>query len=162
MIFELWIWTKRRVISVAAACIVLCLDAGPISAYICGSTSPPPTMCQVTASYDAIFLGKAVATSETFKEVGPGFGLSIAHVKLRVLERFRGLRSGVRTVNLEYRLAPESAHFVQGVTYIVYAHKSKDGRLSVSGCSPTRPSVQAQADIGYFRRSAKSKAPCSN
>lgn len=150
--------------SATAACIVLGLVRVPISAYVCGSASPAPTMCQIAASYDAIFLGKAITTRETFEETGPGFGYSVMHVRLKVLEAFRGVDHKTRSIELEYRLAPESAQFTQGVTYIVYAHRAKDGRLSVSGCSPTRPIAQAQDEIRYFRSAggADSNAPCPN
>lgn len=119
-------------------------------------------MCQLAASYDAIFLGKAVKANEVSQQDAPGIGHWVMQARLSVIEPFRGLARNTRTVNLEYDLAPEAFRFVQGVTYVVYAYKAKDGRLSVSGCSPTRPIAQAHDDISYFRRSRKTKASCSN
>lgn len=121
-------------------------------------------MCQVALGYDAIFLGKVIETGETSVEAGQGFGYSVMHIKLNVLERFRGISNKTRAIDLEYRVAPESAHFIRGVSYIVYAYKAKDGSLSISACSPTRPIAQAQNEISYFRSAgrADSKASCAN
>lgn len=122
-------------------------------------------MCQVAESYDVIFLGKAVKAEVMEQQDGPGLMHSAVQAKFRIIEPFRGLPPGRRTINLSYDLGAEDFHFAKGVSYIVYARRGRGGRLSVSGCSPTRPLAQAQADINYFRgpgKSAKPKAPCSN
>ena len=86
------------------------------------------------------------------------------HIKLNVLERFRGVSNSTRAIYLEYRIEPESARFIRDVNYIVYAYKAKDGRLSVSACSPTRPISEAQDEISYFRSAgrADSETSCPN
>ena len=155
---------QRKLVSPISACIVFCLSAIPMAAFICGSTWPPPSVCQLAATHDVIFVATVIETQQISQIDGPGFGHFVMRVKLKITEPFKGLARNTKTLDLEYPLADESFEFARDTTYIVYAFRQKNGSLEVSGCGPSRPVRWAKEDISYFRSlgpRANEKSSCS-
>lgn len=119
-------------------------EAGACS---CTMSGPP---CQEAWNADAVFAGTVNSIEPTAGLPGAEPGYRFVAIRIDVEEPF--LNIAARPVEL-VSLVSGTCHyqFRAGETYLVYAWKTNDGRLSTSICSRTRPLSEAEEDLRYLR-----------
>lgn len=96
--------------------------------------------CEGVGQADSVFVGRVVSVESS------GLG---GTVDLAVVEPFRGgLNWQVRIDNGPGNCAYS---FTAGESYLVYTHKTPDGRMGTSMCTRTRPVADAAEDLSYLR-----------
>lgn len=145
----------RPIVFIAA--VVLSISP-EIIACTCAFGGGPACQEAWRAGIDAVFLGKvsAIETSSHPRTGAPGamsmtFMGGMLQVTIDVEESFRGDAGKSATVFTPQSGASCGFHFEKGQSYIVFAHKTKEGELAVSMCSGTRPVANAQQDLAYLR-----------
>ena len=122
------------------AMFVACAVAPIRSADACDCIGPGAA-CAAAWGAEAVFVGHVVSID--WSSIGRG------RVQLAVLEPFRDLQLSQVTLvsegsNCDYP-------FRMGESYLVYAHRMRDGQLSTSICARTRPVAEATEDLTYLR-----------
>lgn len=127
---------------------LLGLLVAPAAADACSCVGGTP-LCQSFWTTDVVFSGEVISIGSTPNPYG---GQYPAHrlVRLKVLDAFRGGVQGVVEVATGAGGGDCGYNFIQGMTYLVYAHAGKSG-LSTSICSRTRVLSQAGEDLAYIR-----------
>jgi hypothetical protein len=127
---------------------LLGLFIAPSAADACSCVGGTP-LCQSFWTTDAVFSGEVISIASTPNPSGEQY---LAHrlVRLKVVDAFRGGVQGVVEVATGAGGGDCGYNFIQGMTYLVYAHVGKSG-LSTSICSRTRVLSQAGEDLAYIR-----------
>lgn len=142
-----------RKLTQAMICIGLHQFGIQLFACSCAGTISGKHACNDAVLYDAVFTGKVAHIEHVFHFVAANAGHETLHVAFEDVEVFRGAVRTGREIDLETGSGGGDCgyHFVQGMSYIVYASRMKDGSLWTGICSLTRPVSMAQEDITYFR-----------
>ncbi len=109
-----------------------------------------PRPCYAVGSVDTVFVG-------TVLDINTSPLLSPPRViRMRVEESFTGLGPGRNQVEIGTGMGGGDCGypFIAGGRYVVYAFRGRDGRLSTSTCTRTRPFDEAAEDLQYFRTMA--------
>jgi hypothetical protein len=129
---------------------------GEPAAEACGC-APRSASCGPPAEFwraAAVFTGRVAAIERVSARGRPGAErLAI----VQVTESFRGAIRG-RDVTLVIRPVC-SYRFKTGQSYLIFAVRTEDGRLTVSVCSRTIPLERAGADLEYARAAVRGAAP---
>jgi hypothetical protein len=124
------------------------LFTAPSAADACSCVGGTP-LCQSFWTTDAVFSGEVISIASTPNPSGEKYP---AHrlVRFKVIDAFRGDVGGVVEVATGAGGGDCGYNFIQGMTYLVYAHVGKSG-LSTSICTRTRVLSQAGDDVAYIR-----------
>lgn len=144
-----------RKIAILLASAALC-SAGPAAP--CSSASamcrcvPPPSVPRAFATADAVFQGKVI-------DIRPG--REDHRVRIRVTERWKGVRQDTVTVHTQPHSAVCGFKFVAGTEYVVYARRARapETALVASLCSRTREARGAGRETRTLRRLAARRRP---
>jgi hypothetical protein len=145
---------RRVLLAVAGALSALFLTAGRADACDCVNRGRPA--CEAAWRAAAVFAGEVLEIAA----VDPKTDRSRAghlRVRLRVLEPFTGVDSAEVEVYTAEHTIGCGYRFSRGGRYLVFAHRSLDGPLSVSGCSSTKE-LRFNGDHKYLR-SLKASTP---
>ncbi len=137
-----------RLLLIAAASILVLLSPRPASACQCIGDVP---LCQSFWQADAVFSGEVLS----FENVDPEQPLSRRIARIRVDRIWRGGVQGTVPVTTGAGGGDCGYPFRRGSTYLVYAHRTKDGGLTTNICSPTKLLDKAGADLAYFKEAEK-------
>ena len=146
---------KSRGLLAAALLACLWITETPVDACSCIGTRPP---CEATWQAAVVFTGTATAiepASRSRPEIRQGYTESLRRVTFRVTEAFRGVDGKAVVLDTGASGASCGYDFEPGQDYLVYAHRSPDGRLSTGICSRTRPISEAAEDLAYLRGPAR-------
>ncbi len=137
-----------RLLVVAAASVLALLFPRLASACQCIGDVP---LCQSFWQADAVFSGEVLS----FENIDPKQVLSrrVAHV--RVDRVWRGQVQGTIEVTTGAGGGDCGYSFRRGSTYLVYAYRTQDGKLTTNICSPTKLLDKAAADLAYFKDAEK-------
>jgi hypothetical protein len=113
----------RRLLATLLVSVAIVWCPGSAQACSCAGSGTP---CDAAWRADALFVGHVVSMSSTAER----------RVELAVIEPFRGLQLSQVTVVTGYGGADCGYPFEIGQSYLVYAHRTPDGQLTTSICSP--------------------------
>lgn len=134
------------------AAVALLLPAAPAAACSCATVAHA---CLTYPESDAVFLGRVV-------EVGRVLRLNLAsgseelfelerRARFALEERFRGVEGAEVLVSTGFGGGDCGYGFEVGGSFLVYAHRARDGGLVTSICSRTARAGDAAADLAYLR-----------
>ena len=114
----------------------------------------PPTPCEWYAEHHGqpTFIGTAVSTemvSDVLQLGERAMPVTVQKVAFNVEERFEDT-SG-RSVTVYGSGTTNDFHFQEGVRYLVYAWRGKDGKIRSDKCTRTAPVSEAAEDIHFLR-----------
>ncbi len=121
-----------------------------ISACTCAKSE----LCAIYNSVDAVFTGKVISIEKSTKKVefenGRVITVGINEYKFSVSESFRGNEKiSAATIVTEGTTCDIS--FQQNETYLVWAYRGEDGKLSTSNCEPTKLLSEAKDELDFLR-----------
>ncbi len=137
-----------RLLVVAAASVLALLFPRLASACQCIGDVP---LCQSFWQADAVFSGEVLS----FENIDPKQVLSRRVARVRVDRVWRGQVQGTIEVTTGAGGGDCGYSFRRGSTYLVYAYKTQDGKLTTNICSPTKLLDKAAADLAYFKDAEK-------
>src|SRR5688572_3358230 len=157
--------TRYLAAAFVLTCAVLSTPA-PVGACTCRAASSNP--CAKAWAADAVFIAQVVDTSpvESTTPSGSGLAPSVSSVssvssvlslpseremrnRMRVSERFRG--DVGEQVDVYTYSGSCGFRFQEDVPYVIYAHRSADGRLSTSLCAGTHRANVDSKDLASLR-----------
>lgn len=131
---------------------LMILGTGNAIACSCMFPGPP---CQAAWKAESVFRARVVdiAASPAGAYDPKKIEWTPVRVSLFIEERLLGPQTAKTTVEVwTGRGGGDCGYaFERGVTYVVYAGKAQDGRLTTGICSRTRPESEAAEDLAYFR-----------
>ena len=117
----------------------------------CVGPRPP---CEALAGADIVALVDVVEAAEPKEKVGADTRFVPQVVKLRVVERFKGMSPQQLEITGSIHYNAESMFLTAGKRYLFYAHKGEDGTWTTS-CSRTKLVQDASAELRQLRRCVK-------
>jgi hypothetical protein len=131
--------------------VALVVFSGEARACTCAGGAPP---CQSYWQASAVFVGQVVGVSTVGAEEGAGeskYKYKRRSFRFAVERALRGVRGTSVEVLTGQGGGDCGYDFERGERYVVYAHlDEKQGRLSTSICTRTRPVAGAGEDLRYF------------
>lgn len=110
-----------------------------------------PSPCKALERSAIVFVGDAIAAGPFQQKVGPDrFQLIPQSVRLRVIERFKGIAEEQKEVAATVAVEIEGIQFASGLRYIVYATVRSDGKWSTA-CLRTGTVKQRPEDVRQLR-----------
>ena len=139
----------HRMARVGIAAVFVFFVAEVKEAHACSCPSPGPA-CRAAWSVDAVFSGTVQSITEGEVQLdASGSPWRVAVVRLQVMQMFVGAPQ--RSVEIAINpLSSCSFGFTVGGQYLVYANRSKDGRLTTSNCTRTRRLSESREDLQYL------------
>ena len=114
--------------------------------------APPP--CQSLAESAIVALVDVVEAAEVWEKVGDVFRPVPQKVRLRVIERFKGVTPEQREITGSIHHDGESAFLAVGQRYLLYAYRHRSGTW-ITSCSRTTLAQTAAAELQQLGRCAK-------
>ena len=143
---------RLRLMAAPAFAALLLLLLAPPAARACSCIVQGARPCARFWSAPVVFVGLVAEEAKAEKDEG---GWPRRMFRLNVEESFRGGVAGTVEVLTGQGGGDCGYGFAVGKKYIVYAHPDKQGRLTTSICSATRPLEQAGEEIEFIRGLAK-------
>lgn len=114
----------------------------------------PPTPCEWYAAHHGqpTFIGTAVSTETVSDVLQLGehvMPVTVQKVTFNVEEPFEDTSS--RSVTVYGSGTTNDFHFQEGIRYLVYAWRGKDGKIRTEKCTRTAPVSEAAEDIHFLR-----------
>jgi hypothetical protein len=128
---------------------LLLMAAGRLVACSCSK----PTLCQLVERYPVIFTGEVIDGGLTSIRQDPWYADEVKHATFRVIEAFRGLPAGTRTVDVRLALMKGMCSpipYQRGKRYLVAPH-FENGIYSDGGCFSGRELQTVADEIPYLR-----------
>jgi hypothetical protein len=126
----------------------------PAAARACSCIATSGRPCGRFWSAPVVFVGLVTDEAKVERDES-GWGSRV--FRLNVEESFRGEAAGTVEVVTGRGGGDCGYQFAVGTKYIVYAHADKQGRLTTSICSATRPLEKAGEEIEFIRNLAKAE-----
>ncbi len=140
---------RMRLLSLLVLGVVTFLPVGEARACSCMMQ----TLEEGIAQSQAIFEGTVTKIAPTLVNQFPSLEVSLA-----VRRAWKGIDREDVLVTTASNSAACGYRFAEGSTYLVYAHRDKDGPLRVSLCSLTKPIDEAGADLALLGKPATALA----
>lgn len=137
---------KVRAAIVALALLLL----SPSAASACSCIGDVP-LCQSFWQADAVFAGEVLS----FEKLDDDQLFSRRLARIRVERAWRGNVQGTVEVRTGAGGGDCGYSFRRGRKYLVYAYKTRDGKLTTGICSPTKLLDKAEADLAYFKEAER-------
>ena len=142
----------RFKLTCAPAVGALLLLLAPVTARACSCVVQSPRPCARFWSGPVVFVGLVAGEAKGAKDEN---GWARRAFRINVEESFRGDAAGTVEVLTGQGGGDCGYGFKVGKKYIVYAHPNKEGRLTTSICSATRPLEEAGEEVEFIRGLAK-------
>ena len=118
----------------------------------CVGPRPP---CEELIGAVFVALVDVVEATEPWEKVGADTFRTIPQVvKLRVVERFKGVSPQQREITGSIHFNAESIFLAAGKRYLLYAYKGQDGTW-ITSCSRTKLAQDASDELRQLRRCVK-------
>lgn len=132
-----------------AALLLLTLlsPARPAAACSCAFLPEQDHACVASPNTDAVFSGRVMSVSEKGRR----------SFRFAVLEAFSGVKQSTVEVETGQGGGDCGYGFEIGKSYLIYAARSKDGKLFTHICTRTRPLEKAASDLDHLRRVLRDK-----
>jgi hypothetical protein len=112
--------------------------------------SPPPP-CEALKQSSIVVLADVLDATIPKSERRPGEFIGRLDVRLRVVERFKGIPKNPPEITASIPFNAETIFLEQGQTYLVYANVSQAGNWQTS-CTRTRPAKPADDELRVLRQ----------
>ena len=138
-----------------AAIVCLALVATPVNRLAHADCLIPPPPCEALARAAIVALVDVSGAAEPFEKVGADTFRPIPQaVKLRLVERFKGLSPRQREITGSIHHNSESVFLKTGKRYLFYTTPNRDGTW-ITSCSRTKLADAASAELGQLRKCAQ-------